>query len=65
MGTFAIITAVIEAILWYFFLWVGLDTIHNKRNIWLASLLLLVLGYAAFIACPWVRETRAWEQFIH
>ena len=64
MNAMQIITAVLEAVLWYFFLWVALDAVRNKRNIWIASLCLLVLGYLAFIACPWIRETRAWEQLM-
>ena len=57
-----IIFSLIEALLWYCFLLVGIDVIRNKRNIWLSSLILLVLGYLAFIACPWFRNTQAWEQ---
>ena len=62
MTTMQMITAILEAVLWYSFFWVGLDAIRNKRNIWIASLCLLVLSYHAFVACPWIRETRAWEQ---
>lgn len=54
----------LEAVLWYAFFWVGLDAIKNKRNTWIAALCLLILGTLAFVACPWARDTRTWEQLI-
>ena len=59
------ILGVIEAVLWYFFLWYLLDTLRKpERNLWLAAGVLLVLGYLAFVACPWVRETDAWRRLM-
>ncbi|QDT16559.1 hypothetical protein [Alienimonas californiensis] len=55
-----ILTGAAEAVLWYPFLWFGLDSIE-KRNPWFAAAVLLALGYAAFVACPWVRDTDAWK----
>ena len=51
----------IEAICWYFFFCFGLDSIRRGRNPWWAAAILLALFYAAFVACPWVRETDAWR----
>lgn len=57
-----ILTGLPEAVFWYFFLWFGLDSIEKRRNPWFAAAVLLALGYAAFVACPWVRDTDAWER---
>jgi hypothetical protein len=62
MNALVIVTAVLEAVLWYFFLWFGLDSLKRGRNPWLAAAVLLALGYAALVACPWVRDTDAWER---
>lgn len=58
-----------EAVLWYISLWYLLDTIRRyhgapdqQRTPWLAALVLLTLIYLATVACPWVRETQAWDQ---
>ncbi len=56
------LTGLAEAALWYAFLFLLLDAIRHKRNPWLAALNLLLVAYAAFVACPWVRDTRAWER---
>ncbi|NNJ25674.1 hypothetical protein [Alienimonas chondri] len=61
MTPFDILTGLFEAVLWYFFLWFGLDSIKKERNPWFAAAVLLALGYAAFVACPWVRDTQAWK----
>ena len=62
MTAIEITLGLIELALWYAFLWVGLDAIKHKRNTWIAALCLLILGTLAFVACPWVRDTRAWER---
>ena len=57
-----IVLATVEAVIWYLFLWYSLSTIkHPDRSLWLASLILLVLGYLGFVTCPWIRETQAWN----
>ena len=50
----------IEAVLWYAFIWLDLDTVRNRRSLWWAVPLLLALFYGAFLACPWVRDSEAW-----
>lgn len=57
-----LLLGVIEAVIWYFFLWYFLDTIKRERNLWLAALILLVLAYLGFVTCPWIRETEAWKR---
>lgn len=60
------LTGLVEAALWYAFLYLLLDAILHKHNLWLADLYLLVTAYLAFVACPCprnqVRNTRAWER---
>lgn len=65
MSTPEVLTGLVEAALWYAFLYLLLDAIRHKRTPWLAALYLLVTAYLAFVACPWVRDTRAWERLIH
>ncbi|MFH5804650.1 hypothetical protein [Alienimonas sp. DA493] len=31
---------------------------------WYAAAVLPTLGDAAFVACPWVRDTDAWERLV-
>ena len=57
-----LLLGVVEAVIWYFFLWFLLDTLKRDRNLWLAALILLVLGYLGFVTCPWIRETEAWRK---
>lgn len=59
------ILAGVEAILWYLFLAYAILAVRRpKARPWLDAAILLVLGYLAFVACPWVRETQAWEQLL-
>jgi formate hydrogenlyase subunit 3/multisubunit Na+/H+ antiporter MnhD subunit len=63
MSAYNTVLAIVESVIWYFFIWYLLDTTRKKdRNLWVAAFILLALGYLGFVACPWVRETRAWEQ---
>ena len=64
MNALEIAAGLLESVLWYFFLWFGLDSIRTKRNPWFAAAVLLVLGYAAFAACPWVRDADAWKELV-
>lgn len=48
--------AVVEAVLWYVFIYVLLYSLKNEVNLYLASLVLLVVGYVATITCPWVQK---------
>lgn len=52
-----IVLGVLEAVVWYFFLWYFLTTLREpKRNLWIASGILLALFYAGFALCPWLRH---------
>lgn len=52
----------LEAVVWYFFLYYLLLTLKKPdRNLWIASAVLLALFYLGFILCPWVRHTPAWQ----
>ncbi|MAT68746.1 MAG: hypothetical protein CMJ58_04410 [Planctomycetaceae bacterium] len=62
MSTWHILLGVLEAIVWYFFIWYLLTTLRAKeRNLWLAALVLLLLAYAGFVLCPWLRHTELWQ----
>jgi hypothetical protein len=56
-----ILFGIVEAMIWYLFLWYFLTTLKKDHNLWLAALVLLVLAYLGFVTCPWIRETRAWQ----
>lgn len=56
------ILGLVEAVLWYFFLYYLLFTIKRpERNVWIAAAVLLTLFYTGFVLCPWVRHTPAWQ----
>ena len=54
----------IEAVIWYFFIYYALFALKTDVNLWNAALILLVLAYVGFIACPWFRETAAWKRLM-
>jgi hypothetical protein len=53
---------VVEAVIWYFFIYYLLFAVQNEVNLWTASLVLLVLAYLGTITCPWFRKTDAWKR---
>lgn len=62
MAIHHLLLGVVEAVCWYFFFWYLVGTIRKpERNLWVASLVLLVLFYSAFAACPWLRHTDFWN----
>jgi len=46
---------VVEAVIWFFFVYYLLYSIKNPVNLWVSALILLVLAYAGTITCPWFR----------
>ncbi|MFH1643783.1 MAG: hypothetical protein ABIA74_01270 [bacterium] len=54
--------SILEAILWYGFIYLFIFTIKNPVNLWLNSFILLILLYVASISCPWFRNTDAWKK---
>ena len=53
---------VIEFILWILFVYAILYSIRNPTNIWMSALIIVVLGYCAAIACPMIRQSKAFRQ---
>jgi len=54
--------AIIEAVIWYGFIYYLLYAIKNPVDLRQSALVLLVLAYVGTIACPWVRHTDAWRR---
>ena len=55
---------VVEAIIWYGFIFYLLYALKNPVELWSSSAVLLILAYLGTIACPWVRNTDAWQRMI-
>lgn len=53
---------IIEAIIWYVWLYYFLFSIKNPVDIAASALILLVLAYLGTLACPWFRNTEAWRK---
>ncbi len=48
--------SIIEAVIWLIFVYYLLYSIKTPDvNLWASAVILLVLGYAGTLACPWVR----------
>ncbi len=62
MKSMTMISAAIEACLWYGFLWYFLYAIKNDVNLYVSALILLALMYAAGLSCPFIRNTQAWAK---
>ena len=54
--------AVVEAVIWYGFIYYLLYTIKNPADLWQSALILLGLAYLGTISCPWLRNTEAWKR---
>lgn len=52
--------ALVEAALWYVFLYYLLFSIKNDVDLFKSALTLLVIAYLASISCPLVRHSGAW-----
>lgn len=53
----------LEAVVWYFFIYYSLNTIKKpNRNLWIAAAVLLALFYLGFVLCPWIRHTPEWKE---
>ncbi len=51
---------VIEAVIWYGFIYYLLYAIKNPIELWLSSAILLALMTLGTMACPWVHNSDAW-----
>lgn len=52
--------ALIEAALWYVFLYYFLFSVKNEVNLYQSAFVLLAIAYLASISCPLVRHSGAW-----
>ncbi|MBW2985410.1 hypothetical protein KY313_02030 [Candidatus Woesearchaeota archaeon] len=56
--------SIVEAIIWFFFLYYLLFSIKNEVNLWMSAFILLVLAYVGTITCPWFRNTAAYKKLM-
>jgi len=56
--------AIVEALIWYIFIYYFLYTIKNPVDIYSSSLILLAIMYVGMLANPWVRNTASWRKII-
>ena len=56
--------AIVEAVIWYGFIYYLLYAIKNPVDLWQSALTLLVLAYLGTIACPWVRNSNRWKRML-
>lgn len=54
----ALVEAALRGVSIYYFLY----CIKFDVNLVQSAVILLVLGYAAAFACPWIRHTNAWKE---
>ena len=59
-----LLRGVLEAGVWYVFIYYFLYVLKNPTDLWLAALVLLVLAYAGVFVCPWVRYTDSWRRMV-
>ena len=59
-----ILRGILEAIIWYVFIYYFLYVLKNPVDLWLSTLILLVLMYAGVSVCPWVRNTCGWRRMM-
>ena len=56
--------AVVEAVIWFAFIYYALYSIKNPVNLFMSALILLVLAYIGTLTCPWFRKTQAFKELI-
>lgn len=62
MKTKNLFLAVVEAILWFTFIYYTLYSIKNDVNIIQSALILLVILYLASWSCPLIRNSEGWRR---
>lgn len=60
MSTKNWVMAIVEAVLWYLFIYYLLWSVKNDVSVAQSALILLALAYAASISCPWFRNSGGW-----
>lgn len=58
------IWGIIEAVIWYGFIYYLLYSLKNPVDLWFSSLVLLILVFAGTMACPWVHNSSAWRRMV-
>ena len=59
-----ILRGILEAIIWYVFIYYFLYVLKNPVDLWVAALILLFLMYAGVSVCPWVLNTCGWRRMM-
>ncbi len=59
-----ILRGILEAGVWYVFIYYLLYVLKNPVELWQAALVLLVLAYVGVFVCPWVRYTDSWRRMM-
>lgn len=59
-----LVRGILEAGIWYVFIYYFLYVLKNPVELWSAALVLLVLMYAGIFVCPWVRYTQGWRRIL-
>ncbi|MFB6181579.1 MAG: hypothetical protein ABEJ24_01650 [Candidatus Magasanikbacteria bacterium] len=68
MSTKDWLLSIVEAVLWFGFIYFWLYVIKHPTSqlpgdsLVLSSLILLAIAYAAILSCPWFRNTQAWKK---
>lgn len=62
MSTKDWLLALVEAALWYVFLYYFLFSVKNEVNLYQSAFALLAIAYLASISCPLVRHSGAWRR---
>jgi hypothetical protein len=59
-----LLRGILEAGVWYVFIYYFLYVLKNPVELWLAALVLLVLAYVGFWVCPWIRYMDSWRRMM-
>jgi len=59
-----LLRGILEAGIWYVFIYYLIYVLKNSVEPWSAALILLVLMYAGVFICPWVRHTDGWRKMM-
>ncbi|MEK7543162.1 MAG: hypothetical protein AAB503_02565 [Patescibacteria group bacterium] len=59
-----LLRGVLEAGVWYVFIYYGLYVLKNPVELWSAALILLALMYAGVLVCPWIHYTDGWRRMM-
>ena len=60
-----LLRGILEAGIWYVFIYYLLYVLENSVELWSAALILLALMYAGIFVCPWIRYTDGWRRMMN